>query len=237
MTVRSYTDARAWAVGQTAKPAQNWSGMCQKFARSCVNAGSWATSALNAWNSTPAIHRHTNAPRGGALAYFGDTQPGHAVFVDPANPAYCFSSDILRPGKIDRVPIKLITTKWGLRYRGWIDWTSSGALSLVPIAVVKPVVTPASKPAVSLKNLISAAKSDPKLAQGKSTYPQDTKIVEDALRKEGLLKISLLDGAFGTSTVTAYAAWQKKCKVTPANGIPDAVSLKKLGASHTFDIK
>lgn len=133
-TLRSYAAARAWAANQVINPSQNWSGLCQKFARSTVNADAWATTARNAWLSIPDSHKHTDAPRGGSLVYFGNGQPGHAVFVDPLNSAYCFSTDILRSGKVDRVPLRLITDKWGLPYDGWIDWTPSGALNLVPVS-------------------------------------------------------------------------------------------------------
>ena len=139
-TIRTWASARSWALGEQAHASENWSGLCQKFARSCVNAAAWATSALNAWNSTPASHRHSGAPRGGSLVYFGTQQPGHVVFVDPLDAAYCFSTDILRPGKVDRVPIKLITERWGLAYRGWIDWTPSGSLNLYPL-VTDPLHT------------------------------------------------------------------------------------------------
>ncbi|WP_323136028.1 hypothetical protein [Streptomyces sp. NBC_01481] len=56
--------------------------------------------------------------------------------------------------------------------------------------------------------------------------------------KEGLLASSLADGHFGSSTVTAYAAWQRCCgfKGADANGIPGAESLKKLAARRGFTV-
>lgn len=219
--LRTYPAARLWAVGQVSNPSQNWSGLCQKFSRSVINAGAWGTSALNAWNAIPAAHKFSGVPRGGALAYFGNSQPGHVVFVDPANPAYCFSSDILRAGKIDRVPLKLITAKWGLRYLGWIDWTPSGAINLVPV----PVVIPASS------NPVSLSKVQPVLTNGSVVA------VQSSLKTEGLYTFQI-NGKFDANTQIAYSKWQKKMGYTgaDANGVPGIKSLTDLGIKYKFKV-
>jgi len=45
---------------------------------------------------------------------------GHVAIAD-AEPGWCWSIDILRshPGRVDRVPIDLVRTKWGGRFLGW----------------------------------------------------------------------------------------------------------------------
>ncbi|MFB7919234.1 LysM peptidoglycan-binding domain-containing protein [Streptomyces sp. NPDC056061] len=99
--------------------------------------------------------------------------------------------------------------------------------------------TPAT-PTVDLSNLIAAARRDPGLAQGGTTHPADVKIVEAALQAEGLLSAAYAkDGSFGTVTVTAYAAWQRRCGYTgsAADGIPGKASLEKLGAKRGFKVK
>jgi hypothetical protein len=109
-----------------------------------------------------------------------------------------------------------------------------GGTTSKPTKTTKP-----AKPSVSLANLIEAAKKDPKLAQGKTTHKADVKVVEDALKAEGLLKGKYVDGAFGTLTVDAYRDWQKKCGYTgdAANGIPGKASLTKLAKKHGFTVK
>jgi hypothetical protein len=54
----------------------------------------------------------------------------------------------------------------------------------------------------------------------------------------GVLSRDLADGHFGTATVHAYAAWQRRCgyKGTAADGIPGAESLTKLGARRGFTV-
>lgn len=102
------------------------------------------------------------------------------------------------------------------------------------------VVTPTpSKPKVDLSRLVSAAKTDPGATQGHVTYMAGTNIVEWALVKEGLMsKTYAGDGSFGSTTVSAYAAWQRRLGYTgsDADGIPGWTSLKKLGAKYGFDV-
>ena len=107
----------------------------------------------------------------------------------------------------------------------------------VPKPPVKPPTPPAAKPVVDLSKLIAAAKSDPPKRGTPISY-YGTKTVEQALVKEGLLAVSLADGHFGSATVTAYAAWQRRCgfKGADANGVPGSESLKKLGSRRGFTV-
>lgn len=107
----------------------------------------------------------------------------------------------------------------------------------------KPQPSPAPKPpvvlpTVDLSNLQAAAAKDPKAPQGYKTYAAGTALVEKALVSEGLLPAIWVDGSFGTQTVAAYAAWQRRLGYTgvDANGIPGMVSLTKLGAKHGFKV-
>lgn len=95
------------------------------------------------------------------------------------------------------------------------------------------------KPEVDLSKLVAAAKADPRAAQGHQTYAAGVKLVERALVAEGVLgKTYSADGSFGSTTVAAYAAWQRRLGYsgTAADGIPGAASLKKLGAKHGFTV-
>ncbi|MFJ6572112.1 N-acetylmuramoyl-L-alanine amidase [Streptomyces sp. NPDC091292] len=96
-----------------------------------------------------------------------------------------------------------------------------------------------TKTSVSLARLATAARRDPGLKQGASTYPADVRPVEAALRAEGLLAGSYAtDGSFGSVTVRAYAQWQRRLGYTgaAADGIPGRASLQKLGAKHGFTV-
>ena len=93
---------------------------------------------------------------------------------------------------------------------------------------------PAALPTVDLSNVIAAAKRDPGLAQGKTTHKADVQRVEAALVAEKLLDKKWADGSFGTKTVAAYAAWQRKLgyRGSDADGIPGKASLTRLGSKR-----
>ncbi|WP_439676010.1 N-acetylmuramoyl-L-alanine amidase [Embleya sp. MST-111070] len=92
-------------------------------------------------------------------------------------------------------------------------------------------------PDVSLSRLISAARTNPAANGTPVTYPP-ARLVEISLASEGLLDPSLVDGHYGTATVRAYAAWQRRLGYTgtDADGIPGETSLRKLGNAHGFTV-
>ncbi|MET7452544.1 N-acetylmuramoyl-L-alanine amidase [Streptomyces sp. NPDC005574] len=94
-----------------------------------------------------------------------------------------------------------------------------------------PAPTP-SPPRVDLSRLVAAAKADPGAKQGHVTYMAGVNLTEAALVKLGYLaKTYAGDGSFGSSTVAAYAKWQRHLGYTgaDANGEPGKKSLAKLG--------
>jgi hypothetical protein len=101
-----------------------------------------------------------------------------------------------------------------------------------------PAKPPASKPKVSLAHIIAAARKDPGAAQGHTTYRAEVLVVEKALDAEGLLASKYVDGSFGTKSVAAYAALQRRYGYsgTDANGIPGKISLTRLGTKHGFTV-
>jgi hypothetical protein len=130
-----------------------------------------------------------------------------------------------QPGKIDP--------------RG-VDWTAMLARISTRIGQPKPAA-PAppkpQKPTVDLSRLVAAAKSNPARAGTPVTY-SGVRTVEAALVDAGLLAKKYNDGHFGTVTVQAYAAWQRKLGYsgTAADGIPGRTSLTKLGAKYGFTV-
>ncbi|MEU5772744.1 N-acetylmuramoyl-L-alanine amidase [Streptomyces venezuelae] len=101
----------------------------------------------------------------------------------------------------------------------------------------KPPLPAPSKPAVDLSKLVAAAKSDPAKTGTPATY-SGTKTVEAALVNAGLLAKKYSDGHYGTTTVAAYARWQRSLGYTgpDADGIPGKTSLTRLGDLHGFTV-
>ncbi|MFC1434362.1 hypothetical protein ACEZDB_27350 [Streptacidiphilus sp. N1-3] len=129
-----------------------------------------------------------------------------------------------------------------LQYKNTAQYDESVVAAYWPGVDPKPVPT---KPKVSLKNVIAAAKADPAAAQGHTTHPSDVRPVEQALKAEGYLAAQYAaDGSFGSLTVEAYAKWQKAYSAAhhlgwtgaDVNGIPGRTSLTALGAKHNFTV-
>lgn len=97
---------------------------------------------------------------------------------------------------------------------------------------------------VDLSQLISAAKQDPGRKQGGTTpgAADDVKIVEAALKSEGLLSSRYArDGSFGSLTIAAYSKWQESkaggsYRGKDADGIPGRKSLERLGKRNNFKV-
>ncbi|MDX6742002.1 peptidoglycan-binding domain-containing protein [Actinocorallia sp. A-T 12471] len=95
-------------------------------------------------------------------------------------------------------------------------------------------------PTVDMEAVVKAAQIDPRRADSKLTPGAKASVllVERALRDRKLLAAKWVDGYFGTTTVAAYAKFQKSLgyKGLAANGLPGKSSLAKLGAGR-FKVK
>lgn len=116
-------------------------------------------------------------------------------------------------------------------------WVQKGA----PRPAGTVTETTPAKPRVSLAHVVYAARHDPAAAQGHTSYKAEVLTVEKALKAEGLLSSTYVDGSFGTKTVEAYARWQRSPAGggyvgNAADGIPGKESLKRLGARHGFNV-
>ncbi|MEJ3748072.1 peptidoglycan-binding protein [Actinomycetes bacterium KLBMP 9797] len=88
-------------------------------------------------------------------------------------------------------------------------------------------------PVVDMELVLLAAQVDPPKASTGITPGTGSHVleVERALNAKGLLAAGVVDGHYGTSTVSAYAAWQRSLGYSgiDANGIPGPTSLTALG--------
>ncbi|SDG51356.1 hypothetical protein SAMN05216553_108430 [Lentzea fradiae] len=106
--------------------------------------------------------------------------------------------------------------------------TALGSLTLS----ATPVAT-AALPVVNMEATVLAAQIDPRRADDTLTPGAKASVlaVERALQARNLLEARWVDGYFGTTTISAYAAYQRSLGYTglDANGLPGATSLAKLG--------
>jgi peptidoglycan hydrolase-like protein with peptidoglycan-binding domain len=91
----------------------------------------------------------------------------------------------------------------------------------------------AALPQVDMEALIKAAQIDPRRPDTALTpgSRDSVLLVERALQARGLLSATYVDGHFGTSTVAAYAAYQRSLGYSglDASGLPGPTSLRLLG--------
>ena len=104
----------------------------------------------------------------------------------------------------------------------------------------KPKPTPPKAPVVDLSQLVAAARANPRAGGQPVTY-SGVRTVEAALVDAGLLSRAYSDGHFGTTTVAAYAKWQRSAaggryRGKDADGIPGKASLTALGKRYGFTV-
>jgi hypothetical protein len=99
-----------------------------------------------------------------------------------------------------------------------------------------PVKTAAALPVVDMEATVLAAEIDPRRADHTLTPGAKDSVmaVEQALQAKNLLAARWVNGYFGTTAISAYAAYQRSLGYTglAANGLPGATSLAKLGQSR-----
>lgn len=115
-------------------------GHCLREVRECLAIPSKALWAKQAWDMAQFKHKAPTTPRaltdflshiprgvslfwaGGALVKINGVwiNPGH-IALSTGWASNCFSTDILRNGYFDKVPITLIHSKWGHEFLGWTE--------------------------------------------------------------------------------------------------------------------
>ncbi|ONI80855.1 peptidoglycan-binding protein [Saccharothrix sp. ALI-22-I] len=110
---------------------------------------------------------------------------------------------------------------------GWIGLAvPAGAMPSAPPQAV-------ALPTANMEAVLKAAQIDPRRADTAITTGSGPSVllVERALVAKGLLSSTYVDGHFGTSTISAYAAYQRSLGYTglDASGMPGPTSLRLLG--------
>jgi peptidoglycan hydrolase-like protein with peptidoglycan-binding domain len=111
-----------------------------------------------------------------------------------------------------------------------------GSAVSVPAIAASGSDDAAATPEVNMEAVVKAAQIDPRRPDTALTPGAKASVllVEKALDAKNLLAPSYVDGHFGTNTVAAYAAFQRKLGYTglDASGLPGRTSLRKLGAGR-----
>ncbi|MEV4316241.1 peptidoglycan-binding protein [Actinocrispum sp. NPDC049592] len=110
------------------------------------------------------------------------------------------------------------------------------AMVAVSVAAAPAQTAVAALPSVNMEAVLKAAQIDPRRPDTALTpgAKDSVILVEQALVAKGLLDSQYVDGHFGTSTISAYAAYQRSLGYTgiDASGFPGPTSLKQLGTNR-----
>ena len=152
----SPADAIAWCKDQSRDSPIDWSMLCLGMVAAAWDVhptGSWPN-AWNAFKRADHIHEPGDDPPLGAPVWFDvmvkGQRLGHVAVA--GDPGFCWSIDFARPGKVDRVRVKDISTRWGA-YVGWttdlegfdLPITAHGPGRMGPRGGSNPGTTPGSR--------------------------------------------------------------------------------------------
>jgi len=119
--IRTRKAATEWGRDQLTSKSTGWSGLCWKFARSCVNAPALAPSAIAGWHMAGPEGQHRckpdAAPRGYAGLFSGG-EFGHAVWLLGGD--RCLSNDTRGDTQIHVATITGIEKAWGYKFLGYV---------------------------------------------------------------------------------------------------------------------
>lgn len=114
-------EALAWMQQQSTNPTQSWYRRClsdvaQSYGWGYSGTATAYLAGVDAKNAGVLSTDTSNIPRG-AVMYWSNGGAGHVAVYD--GEGYIWSNDVLRRGKIDRVPWDFPTKNWGQTFMGW----------------------------------------------------------------------------------------------------------------------
>lgn len=216
--------ATEWASGQNKYRSYNWTGYCLKFVRMCFNVGSLYPSAEYAWYRTKKRHSSWPPPKG-VPVWWTNGRYGHVALSD--GHGYCWSTDFLRTGHVDRVPIKSITAGWGQTYRGWTEDING-----------VDVYDPPKVPVLDASYIAHTARTSGKAPNSKLLKRE---VAREVGRGFMILRSPVLGRGFRRQYKKVQRRYLRSIGVDPtpkmADGIPGIGSLTWLGKRRGFKVR
>jgi hypothetical protein len=139
--MRNATQAAAWA--EVRDGSTGWRTTCLTLVRQAWDLPMYDTYAQLEWDAVPLSARHsdTRPPVGAPCFWKGPTAQGHAAIVVEyrGDVPYVATTDVLRLGRVDVVPMRKIEQVWPSAH--WLGWTSQLQGKVLPLPVPHAVVT------------------------------------------------------------------------------------------------
>lgn len=216
---RTFVDAAGVTPKEAIATARSWSksrkfmgvGMCLATVRQYYGVGAGIPTAADSWAMSDhkrGVREGKSVPRGTPVYWTGGSEGSGHIAISVGG-GVCLSTDWREPGKIDYAHIDDITSHWGLTFRGY-TFEVNGVQVWAPAPPVGTVHLSNLRPGKRHKDVLALKKQMAKKGYG------------------GFLKSS---DKFGKGIQKAYAKYQRSLGYSgnAANGVPGAISLKKLG--------
>lgn len=119
---RTGTRAIAWGRRQITDPVRDFRQLCLMFVRMCFAVAARFPSAREAWENAQLKHPTTDAnsiPAGVPVFWRTGSAFWHVALSIGAG--WCLSTDVRRPGRVDRVRIDAISSAWNAQLLGWTE--------------------------------------------------------------------------------------------------------------------
>lgn len=209
-----------WAEDEHLHRSRSWYRDCLLFVHDAFNAPAYYARAE--WAYYGADFKHTSWPPPPAVpVWWTNGTYGHVALS--AGHGYCWSTDFLRYGYVDKVRIASITSGWGQHYRGWTE------------DINRTRVYHSSWWTLDVSNAAHAAAHRLKI-------PNGDKLKAAVAAEVGKGRMNMRGDTLGVGFREQYTHVQRRYLTvsgipitgTSANGIPGLGSLTWLGERHGF---
>lgn len=225
---RSPVQALSYALRESREPSRNWLNLCLVFTRTCFDVGPKYEDAAEAWSHTDHRHGEHSTPPPGVPVWWTGGSHGHGHVAISSGQGFCYTTDYVRAGKVDRAKISDITSGWGLDYKGWSE----------DINDERVYTPPPPRPVLDASDIRIAALRHDKVHGGRLLKRAVAKEVGPDLMKLGTSRLGVLFRRRYKKLQAKYLrVTNQPYHAADCDGIPGQASLRWLGKRHGFDVK
>lgn len=132
MIAATAAQAIAAAAAESAHPTQDLTDDCLIAVRTFLRVPRLFGTARAAWSHIQPARRHAHTvPPPGSPCFFQTGNAAWHVTLADWDPWWVWSTDILRAGRVDRVPKSKIQRDWAAAWLGWTDTLNGWVVPLV----------------------------------------------------------------------------------------------------------
>lgn len=188
-----------------------YSGMCEMFTRTCFGFSAKYASALRAYNASLAkggFHAGDMNPPPGVPVFWDITSGRNAQYDHDAvsvGGGYVVSTSAGPNKTIARIKISELTTKWGMKYRGWGEWYHDQRVYSPPATANPQPSTPATSDAEKDRNKVVQS-----VLKGLGYYNGHIDGIDGPMQKAAVVEYQTTQNANGAAGLVVDGYWGSK---------------------------